>query len=156
MVVAVIAVRMVQVAFHQVIGVIAVGHGRVATGGPMLVGFLVTTAVVRGRARSRVRGADGQGIFLDLAAVLVVQVAVVQVIDMAIVPDGRVAALGAMLVGVAFVMSRHVSPLLPGKDAPSPRQDRWRGPGRSPSDRPAVDPPWLSIGGGRRAVAAAS
>ena len=68
----VIAMRMVQVPVHQVVGVVAVGNGRVAAVRAVLVGFLVTAAVVAWRACGRVRRADCQGMFLDLAAALVV------------------------------------------------------------------------------------
>jgi hypothetical protein len=113
-VVAVVAVRVVQVPVHQVVDVVAVGGCCVAAAGAMLVGFLVTAAVMAWSASGRVRRVDCQGMFLDLAAVLVVQVAVVQVIDVAIMQDGGVPAVRAVLVGVALVVSRHVNRLLPG------------------------------------------
>lgn len=106
-VVAVIAVRMVQVTVHQVVGVIAVGDSLVAAARTVLVSFLVTAAVMARCAGGRIGRTDRQRMLLDLAADRVVQVAVVQVIDMAIVLDGRVAAVGAVLVRVTLVMSRH-------------------------------------------------
>jgi hypothetical protein len=107
-VVAVIAVRMVKVIVHQIIDVVAVGDCLVSAVRSMFVSLLVRPAVVARRAGRRVRRADRHGMFLDLAAILVVQVAVMQVIDVSIVLDGRVPAVGAVLMGVAFVVRRHV------------------------------------------------
>ena len=50
MIIAVIPVRMVQVAVHQVIGVIAVRHGFMAAAGAVLVGGVVGAARVLRRA----------------------------------------------------------------------------------------------------------
>jgi hypothetical protein len=108
-VVAVVAVRVVQVAADEVIGVVAVGHGLVAAAGAVLVGLVVAVAGVGRRAGGRVGGADRQAVLLDAAAVGVVQVAVVQVIDVVFVLDGGVAAAGAVLVVVVFVRLRHAS-----------------------------------------------
>ena len=107
-VVAVVAVRMVKMIVHQVINVVAVRNRLMAAVRAVLVTLLVRSTFMVRRAGRRVRRADRQGMFLDLAAILVVQVAVVQVIDVSIVLDGRVPAVGAVLVGVAFVMSCHV------------------------------------------------
>jgi hypothetical protein len=107
-VVAVIAVRMVQVPIDQVVGVVAVGNGRVAAVRAVLVGFLVTAAVVAWRASGRVRRADRQGMLLDLAGVRVMQMAIVQVIDVAVVQNPGVAAARTVLVRVALVLGRHV------------------------------------------------
>ena len=89
----------------------------------------VAGTVVVGRAARGVGRADREGVLLDLAAVLVVQMAVVQVIDVPLVHDGRVAAVGTVLVGVVFVMRRHVN-LLQGVAAPGPFPARWRVPAR--------------------------
>ena len=104
MVVAVVAVRVVQVVVHQVVHVVAVRHRFVAAARPMSVPLLVPAASVVGRAIRRVRGADRQGVFLNLAAALVVQVAVVQVVRVVAVPQCRVAAAWPVLMVVAFVV----------------------------------------------------
>jgi len=82
-VVAVVAVRVVQVALHQVIDVIAVRDRRVAAIRAVLVALVVVAAIVLGSAAGRVRRVDRQGVVFNFAAGLVVQVAVVQVIDVA-------------------------------------------------------------------------
>ena len=111
-VVAVIAVRVVQMAADQVVGVVAMRDSFVAAAGAVLVGCVVAAAIVlRGAARG-IDAADFELMLFD-CRVLVVQMAVVQVIDVAIVFDAGVAALGAVLMCVVAVMLCHGhSPLL--------------------------------------------
>ena len=99
-VVTVVAVGMVQVTAHQVIGVIAVGNRLVPAARPVFVSLLVGAAVVVGRAGARVRVVDRQPVLLDAAGRCVVQMAVVQIIDVPIVTDAGVPAAGSVLVGV--------------------------------------------------------
>jgi hypothetical protein len=114
-VVAVVAVRMVQVPIYQVVGVVAVGNSGVAAVWAVLVVLLVTATIVVWRANGWVRRVDGQGMLLDRAAVLVVQVAVMQVINVPLMQNAGVPAAGAVLVRVTLVVSRHVNRLLVGK-----------------------------------------
>ena len=107
MVVAVIAVRVMQMAVHQVIDMVAVRDLRMAAIGAVLVGLVVSLAAVLGRALGRIGRTDGQGVLLDLVAFDVVQMAVVQIIDMAFVHDASVAAAWAVLVRVPLVMVGH-------------------------------------------------
>ena len=65
MVVAVIAVRMVQVAFDEVVHMIAVRDRLVPTAGAMLMAGLVATAVMIGRAALRVVRTDFQDMFFN-------------------------------------------------------------------------------------------
>ena len=59
-IVAVVAVRIVQVAVYQVVGMVAVRDGLVAAAGAMLVTFLVTAAIMTWRASRWVGCADRQ------------------------------------------------------------------------------------------------
>ena len=86
-VVAVVAVGVMEVAVDQVVDVIAVGDGGVAAVGAMLVAFFVAFAGVFGGAVGGVGFVDGEGMLLDPILFDVVQVAVVQVIDVADVDD---------------------------------------------------------------------
>ena len=61
-------------------------------------------AAVLWRASIRIGGAYRDDVLVDVIAMHVVQVPVMQVVDMAAMPDGRVAAIGAVLVGVAGVL----------------------------------------------------
>ena len=104
MIIAVVAVRVVQMAAHEVVDVIAVRHRFMAAARAVDVILGVGAAGVLRRAAGRVAPADGQRMLLDLAALGMVQVAVVDVIDMAFVLDGGVAAAGPVLMAVAGVM----------------------------------------------------
>jgi len=106
-VVAVVAVREVQVAGHQVIRVVAVRHGFVAAARSMLVAFLVAAAVVSGRATGGIGVADREAVFLHAFTPRMVQVALVQVIHMAIMLDARVSAVGSVLMLVSGVGAGH-------------------------------------------------
>jgi len=103
-IVAVIAVGMMEVPADHVIDVIAVRNGRVAAVGTVLVPLVVFAAIMLGSALGRIGCADGQLMFLNLAAVCVMQVPFMQVIDMVVVHDPSVTAVRSVLVLVSFVM----------------------------------------------------
>jgi hypothetical protein len=103
-VVAVVAVRMVQMSGHQVIDVIAVRHRFMPAAGAVNVFLGVGPTSVLGRAAGRIARANFQLVLLDLAAVWMVQMAIVDVIDVSVVLDRRVAAARAVLVVVTAVV----------------------------------------------------
>ena len=106
-IIAVIAVRVMQVTIYEIIDVIAMRHRGVAAVRAVLVRLLVPLASVLRRAVGRIGRADFERVFLDLVSLHVMQVAIVQVIDMAFVHDARVAAAWAVLMSVPLVMVRH-------------------------------------------------
>jgi hypothetical protein len=69
MVIAMRAVRMMQVASNQVVNVATVGHGLMAARRAMLVSGLVAAAIVGRRAGIRVDGADGKLVFVNMIPV---------------------------------------------------------------------------------------
>ena len=102
MVVAVIAMLVVQTTVDDVVNVIAVRYGFVTAT------FAVNVAVagVNRMAAVRVGFIDAQSMLIVVAVMLMVQVTVVQIIDVAFVFDGSVSAVCAvnvvmMLVGFA-------------------------------------------------------
>ena len=99
MIIAMIAVGMMQPSAHQVIDVIAMGHRLVPAGRPMLV----RTARLR-RALDGIGGVDRDGVLIDMIFVRVMEVAVVEIIDVAVMADRRMPAVGTMLVGVVGMM----------------------------------------------------
>ena len=136
MVVAVAVVGVVQVAVHQIVHVVSVRHRRVAAIGAMLMGSVVTGAIVRGTAR-RVLSADIQRAFIVVAVMGAVKVAVVQVVDMIAVLHRSVAAAGAvnMVVLFVYVMAHCKSPFvrihrLFQRELSGPPAFRWHGPRR--------------------------
>ena len=97
MVVAVVAMLVMQTAVDDVVNVIAVRYGFVAAT------FAVNVAAVNRMAAVRVGFIDAQSMLVVVAVVLMVQVAVVQIIDVAFVFDGSVAAVCAVNVVMMFV-----------------------------------------------------
>lgn len=99
MVVAVIAMLVMQTAVDDVVDVIAVRYGFMAAT------FAVNVAVtgVNRMAAVRVGFIDAQGVLVVVAVVLMVQVAIMQIIDVSFVLDGSVAAVCAVDVVMMFV-----------------------------------------------------
>jgi hypothetical protein len=92
--------RMMQVAIHQVVNVVAVRHSNMPTPRAMLVARLVSAAAVRWRTIGRIGGRDVNDVLLDRLAVLMMQMPVVQVVDVSVVQDGGVATTLAVYVGM--------------------------------------------------------
>ena len=103
MVIAVIAVRVVQVTVNQVVGVVSVGDGFVPALRAMPVSGMVSVTGMLRRARGRITGIDLQAVFIDVIAVRGVQVAVVHKVGVVAMFDGGVTATLAVHVGVHFV-----------------------------------------------------
>jgi hypothetical protein len=99
MIIAVIAVRMVQPAVHKIVHVVPMRHGFVSAAWAMLV-----RAVRFRRAAHRICRADLDDMFIDLIAVHVLQMAILQIIDMAIMANRQMSAVRAMQVRVAWMM----------------------------------------------------
>ena len=100
-------VRMVKVPIHQIVDVIAMRHGRMAAGGAVHMRRIMPAAEVGWRAVSRIRLADVERVLFHDLISLMMQMAVVQIVGVAIVHDGRVAATGAMGVFVVCVCVWH-------------------------------------------------
>jgi hypothetical protein len=103
-VVAVVAVRVVEVVAHQIVDMVTVGHRFVAAARAVAVCRVVAAAGVARRAVSRIGGGDGDGVlFYRTVGSLVVEVAVVQIVDVVSVLECRVAAAWAVAVRVIVV-----------------------------------------------------
>ena len=103
MVVAVIAVRMMQVILHHVIDVIPMRDLRVPAVWTVDVVAAVRAAPMLWGTLRRVRRTDGDHVLVDMVVVGMVQVSIVQIIDVVTMLDGHMAAARAMLVAVSFV-----------------------------------------------------
>lgn len=133
MVVAVVAMHVVQVATHPVVDVRAVRDGGVAAAGSVLVPLRVDAAFVARLALLGVGVPDGDDVVVDVVAVHVVQVAVVQVVLVAVVHHFVVAAAVRVVVAVAGMLLAGVhgktrQPLLPAQDKPRGPRCGVRGP----------------------------
>ncbi len=91
--------RMMQVSVHEVIDVVAMRHSFVATVGAMNVVSVVLSRVIW-RAGIRVLVADRDHMLIDVIAVRMMQVPIVQVVHVAVVFDRRVPTALAVLVFV--------------------------------------------------------
>lgn len=100
MIVAVVSVRVVQMTGDEIVRVIPVRDCLMAAALTMLVIGRVAAAVAPSRAVVGILVADRDYVLVHMTLVRVVQVAVMQVVDVAVVPDSRVSAVGAVLVRV--------------------------------------------------------
>ncbi len=100
-VVAVIAVRMMELSVHQIVHMIAMRNGRVAAIGAMNV--LPIMAFGAERAFVGIRGADGDGVFIHMVAMRMMQMAVMKIIHVPAMHDGNVSATFAVDVGMIGV-----------------------------------------------------
>lgn len=96
MVIAMPRVLVVQMPVHQIVDVIPVRHGRMAATRAMHMAGVVAGARVPGSAGGRIRGVDVDAVLVIMPVMGVVQVAVVQVIHVAVVPHGQMSAAGAV------------------------------------------------------------
>ncbi len=117
MVVAVTVVGMVEVAIDQVIHVIAVGDGLVATRGTVAMAGLMRAAGVIRRAGGGVGGVHCQRMLIDMVAVRRVEMPVVQIVNVIVMDDGRMSAIFAVHVGVVVVdlVVAHASTFILGR-----------------------------------------
>jgi hypothetical protein len=102
-VVAVAAMCMVEMVAHEVIDVIAVRHGLVSTSRPVHVIGIVTAARMPRLASRGVARVDRDHALVDVVAVGVVKVAIVEVVDVTVVLDGAMTAGRAVDVLVPLV-----------------------------------------------------
>ena len=103
MVVAMVAVGVVEVAVDQIIDMVPMGHCLVAASITVAVILVVArTGVVRGTV-SPILGGHGQGVLIDVVFMGMMKVAIMKVIDVAVVLDGRVATSLAVGMGVLAV-----------------------------------------------------
>jgi hypothetical protein len=97
MVVAVGAMRVVQVAVDQIIEMVAMGHGFVAAPGPMNMALGMAPDLMIPRASSRVFGIHFDHVLLDAIPLLVFQMTGLQVIRMPMMLNRNVAATRAVM-----------------------------------------------------------
>jgi hypothetical protein len=107
MIVAVIAMRVMQTAIDKIIDMITMGNRLMAATGAVLM-----RAFEVGRAAFGIGGADRNRVFVHAIAGHVVQMAIMQVVDVAFVAHRCVAAIRTMSVRVILVLScsGHVAP----------------------------------------------
>lgn len=95
--------RMMEVPGNEIVDMVAVRNGFMAAAGSVEVGGIVSAASVGGGASVGIRRGDGKNVLVDVVTVGLVEMAIMQVVDVAIMQDGGMAAAGAMLVWVGLV-----------------------------------------------------
>jgi hypothetical protein len=108
-IVAVIAVPMMQVVANAIVHVIAVRNRLVAAAGAVDVIRCVATAAVVGGAPVRVVGRHFDHVLVDVIAMRVVEVTIMQIIGVAAVAHRRVPAARTVLMGMIGVVWRRTS-----------------------------------------------
>jgi hypothetical protein len=96
-------VRMMEMSAYQVIHMVAMRHCFVATPRPMGVPGFMRAAVVTGCALGGILSTHSDPVIINMTVVRMMQVSIVQVIGMAVMRNGGVAAIPAVDVGVALV-----------------------------------------------------
>jgi hypothetical protein len=105
MVVAVVAMRMVQMSVDQVVDVIAVWHRLVSAAWTVHMMRVVPAAPVLGRAPIGIGRRHLYRVLIDVIAVHMMQMAVVEVVHMVAMANGRMPAPGTVLVRVVDVLA---------------------------------------------------
>lgn len=103
MIVAMVAMLMMQVSLDEVVGVVAVRDRLVAAAGTVLVACVVAAARVIWRAGARIGLRHRDRVIVDVPLVRMMHVPVVQVVRMPLVRDRRVPAIRAVLVIMSLV-----------------------------------------------------
>lgn len=104
MIIAVISVWMMQVAIDKIVDMISVWLGFVPAARPVYMIRLVARTAMFGRASIRVFLRDFDNVLVNVIAMHVMQMPIMQIIDMTIMLDDRVTAAGSMLMWMVFVM----------------------------------------------------
>lgn len=119
MVIAVLAVGVMQVIADQVVDVVAVRYRLVAAAGTVGVTRLVAVAVMIGGAALRVLGVGLKYVLIDVIAVGMVQMALMEIVEVVAVLDGGVTTAGTVhvrMVGMGEVLVHEPqSPHTPSK-----------------------------------------
>jgi hypothetical protein len=106
MIIAVIAVRMVQMAGDEIVDVVAMWDCFVAATGSVNVSRIMSGAAMVGRATIRILVAYFNPMLVHMIRVGMVKMSIVEVIDVVGVPDSNMAAAGSMYVIVIGVMRK--------------------------------------------------
>jgi hypothetical protein len=113
MVIAVISVWMMQVAIHQIVDVVPMRHRFVSATWAVYVIWRMAATVMVGRTAVRVFCAYLNSVLIDMIAMRMVQMPIMQIVDVVAMPDGRVPAVRAVLVVmmgmVGFIAGAHAA-----------------------------------------------
>jgi len=115
MIVAMRAMRVMEVPFHQIVRMIPVRHGFMSAAGPVDMVGLVRAALVVWRAAVLMRFVRCQFVFVNVVSVDMVQMTIVKIVGVAVVLHGLMPAVRAVDMSVPFMFRagfRHLVVLL--------------------------------------------
>ena len=104
MVITMTIVGIMEMATDQVIDMISMRHGLVTASGSVHMSLLMYRTFMPRCAVFRVRFRHGYDMFINMAAVRIVQVPVVQIVDVIVMNDPRVTAFRAVRMSMIFVL----------------------------------------------------
>jgi hypothetical protein len=113
MIVAMITVGVVQMTIHEVVDVIPVRHSGMPAPWSMAMSLVVTRAGMLRGATLRIRGRHFDPVFVDVPRMRMVQMAIVQVIDVAVVFHREMTAPRSVLmrmVRMSLALVHRISP----------------------------------------------
>jgi hypothetical protein len=113
-IVTMIPMWMMEVAVDQVIDVIAVGNALVCTARAVYMRLVMSTTRVTRRTSVRIRRADFKNVFVNAIGLCVVQVAVIQIVCVAGMNDGHMAASESVLMDVLLMSGKYAHRYPPG------------------------------------------
>jgi hypothetical protein len=103
MIVAMIAMLMMQAAGNEIVRMVAMGYCLVTAAGSVFVAGLVSLMSILRCAAIRVAIADFDHVLIDVRTLQMMQVAVMQVVYMVVVLHGNMAAAGTVMMRVIAV-----------------------------------------------------
>ncbi|WP_025040158.1 hypothetical protein [Nitrosospira briensis] len=104
MVIAMTIMRMMKVAIDQIIDMLAMWHGFMTAARPMYMSLRMACALMFGRATFRIGRGYVYHMLIDMAAVRVMQMPVMQVIDVPVVHDTCMTTFRTMRMSMIFML----------------------------------------------------
>jgi hypothetical protein len=119
-IIAVISMLMMQAAVNQVVKVITVRNALMRTTGTVYMSLLMSTQLSTGGTFIGICRVNFERVFVNVVGVHVMQVAIMQIIGVACMSDGHVAAAGSVLMAVPLMLGAVVHRDPPIRDAICP------------------------------------
>jgi hypothetical protein len=104
MIITMALMRMMEVAIDQIVDMLAMRYGFMAAVRPVSMSLRMACTLMFRRAAFRIGRTDFYNMLIDMAAVRVMQVPVMQVIDVPVVHDAGMAAFRAMRMSMIFML----------------------------------------------------
>jgi hypothetical protein len=104
MIIAMVVMRVMEVAIDKIVHMLAMRHGFMAAVRPMYMSLRMTRALMFRRTAFGISRGYFYHMLIEMVAVRVMQVPVMQVIDVPVVHDAGMAAFGSMRMSMIFML----------------------------------------------------